>query len=205
MWVYGSGFPKSHDISKAIDKAAGAEREVVAESSTLVSRSRGSQGGNEGWKRPWNQTQEAWGHIRITAPATQPAKLWDGWGTSLKPAWEPVIVAMKPLDGTFAENALKHGVAGMWIDGGRIPSNGDNLDGGYTGSKADGWDRPWKHGKDTIAAHKERGARAVAKAETLGRWPANLILSYPEDEYELRDDVTSDQLRQLAEWMDANA
>jgi len=84
MWLYGSGFPKSLDISKALGKAAGAAREVLGE---LVQR-------------------------------------WDGWGSSLKPAWEPIILAMKPLDGTFAENAQRHGVAGLNVDGSRI-GNGD--------------------------------------------------------------------------------
>jgi site-specific DNA-methyltransferase (adenine-specific) len=77
MWLYGSGFPKSLDISKALAKAA---------------------------------------------EATELAKRWDGWGSSLKPAWEPIILAMKPLEDTFAENARRHGVAGLNIDGSRIGS-----------------------------------------------------------------------------------
>jgi len=125
MWVYGSGFPKSHDISKAIDKAAGAEREVV--------------GSKEIWsKQPWKESYKSnpddmgaiaiadSKDIPITAPATDAAAEWDGWGTALKPAWEPIIVAIKPRDGTFANNALTWGVAGLWVDGGRIPTNGSN-------------------------------------------------------------------------------
>ena len=83
MWLYGSGFPKSLDISKAFRKTARATRKVVGEL----------------------------------------ARRWDGWGSSLKPAWEPIILAMKPLDGTFAENAHRHGVAGLNIDGSRIGSS----------------------------------------------------------------------------------
>ena len=60
----------------------------------------------------------------ITAPATDEAKQWEGYGTAIKPAWEPIILAMKPLRGTFAANALEHGVAGLNIDGSRIGANG---------------------------------------------------------------------------------
>jgi site-specific DNA-methyltransferase (adenine-specific) len=56
----------------------------------------------------------------ITAPSTPEAQLWDGWGTALKPAFEPIVVAMKPIDGNFVNNALTWGVAGYWIDGGRV-------------------------------------------------------------------------------------
>jgi DNA modification methylase len=95
-YVYGSGFPKSHNISKAIDKAAGVEREVV-----------GTKAEKE---------------CQITAPVTPEAKKWSGFGTSLKPAFEPIILARKPLDGTVVENVLKHGTGGLNIDGCRIDS-----------------------------------------------------------------------------------
>jgi len=118
-WVYGQGFPKSLDIGKAIDKQAGAEREVVGTKLGLPGYSPtigkgalygGGFGGNgDGMKE-----------AEVTAPSTPEAQLWDGWGTALKPAFEPIVVAMKPLDGTFVNNALTWGVAGMWIDGGRV-------------------------------------------------------------------------------------
>jgi len=108
MWVYGSGFPKSHDISKAIDKAAGAEREVVGRKPIAYPDS-------DCWSVPNKNTMDiaytdrkAFGidyrtqrekHL-VTAPATEAAALWNGWGTALKPAWEPIIVAMKPRDTT---------------------------------------------------------------------------------------------------------
>jgi len=114
-------------------------------------------------------------------------------GTALKPAWEPIIVARKPLAGTVAQNFMQHGTGGLNIDGCRVEapdgvpmfssrgeSNGKTLGDGLNGSNRTG----------------EVGT---------GRWPANLILSVPEDQYALRDDVTPGQLRQLAEWMDANA
>lgn len=120
MWLYGSGFPKSHDISKAIDKKAGAKREVVGKGKGRTGGKAQPNGGST-----FSDDNYQWpGDYDITAPATNDARLWDGWGTALKPAWEPIIVAMKPTDGTFVNNALKHGVAGFNIDGSRIPSEG---------------------------------------------------------------------------------
>jgi len=111
-WVYGSGFPKSLDIGKAIDKQAGAVREVVGVVHEKYKTKNGTTfGGSVLRAEHWND---------LTAPATPAAQLWDGWGTALKPAHEPIVVAMKPLDGTFANNALAWGVAGLWIDGGRV-------------------------------------------------------------------------------------
>lgn len=125
MWVYGTGFPKSLDISKAIDNAAGVEREDKFEGA--FERRAGPTG---------NKRCDICGKWLVSGspcqcprpqdlPQTDAAKTWWGYGTALKPAWEPIIVAMKPLDGTFAENAIKHGVAGLNIDGGRIALNGD--------------------------------------------------------------------------------
>ena len=115
MWVYGSGFPKSLNISKAIDKAAGAERKVVGytdphDPRTAMARS--IYGGD---------IQEGAGVGNpITAPATAEAEVWDGWGTALKPAHEPIVLARKPLVGTVANNVLVHGVGGINIDGCRV-------------------------------------------------------------------------------------
>ncbi|HFW5086750.1 TPA: site-specific DNA-methyltransferase [Salmonella enterica subsp. enterica serovar Javiana] len=112
-WVYGSGFPKSLDVSKAIDKIAGVEREVI--------------GSGKSSKTAGYQLLGVKGGIYdITAPATDEAKQWQGWGTALKPAHEPICVARKPLAGTIAENILQFGTGGMNIDGCRIISNGDH-------------------------------------------------------------------------------
>src|SRR5690606_20310287 len=98
-WVYGSGFPKSLDVSKAIDKQAGVEREVIGAGKNY-GRTRLADG------------KTAFGDYAgagdITAPATPEAKRWQGWGTALKPALEPITVARKPLIGTVAENVLAH-------------------------------------------------------------------------------------------------
>ncbi len=114
-WLTGQGFPKSHNISKAIDKAAGAEREVVGVNANhRLGQSLGNHPGVAMLGQPHT------GDGNITAPATDAAQEWDGYGTALKPAQEIIIMAMKPLDGTFAQNAQKWGVAGLWIDGGRV-------------------------------------------------------------------------------------
>jgi hypothetical protein len=112
MWVYGSGFPKSHDVSKAIDKAAGAEREVVGE---RQQRGKPKEYANQFQKNTSRHSVEL-----ITRPATDAARQWSGWGTALKPAWEPIIVARKPLIGTVAQNVLAHGTGGINVDGSRV-------------------------------------------------------------------------------------
>jgi len=139
MWVYGSGFPKSHDVSKAIDKAAGAEREVVG--SKITGRALGGSNWRDG---------DAGGHemVAVTAPATDAARQWSGWGTALKPAWEPIIVARKPLVGTVAENVLTHGTGGINVDGCRVASHDISCDLDYDCS---------------------------CGAAGEGRWPANVI------------------------------
>ena len=118
MWVYGSGFPKSHDVSKAIDKQAGAVREVVGTRITGAAMSGKVSGieNGEGGTDFGSGTNE----INITAPATAAAKQWQGWGTALKPAHEPMVLARKPLIGTVANNVLTFGTGGLNIDGSRI-------------------------------------------------------------------------------------
>ena len=127
-----SGFPKSQNVSKAIDKAAGAERTEVrgvkaghesfaGRGTSGVKRDEGSQGGEGGFHRPWmDDAAKANAYHLDTAPATDEAKQWDGWGTALKPALEPITVARKPLSGTVAANVLEHGTGAINIDGCRV-------------------------------------------------------------------------------------
>lgn len=112
MWVYGEGMPKSHDISKALDKAAGAVREVAG-----TRKGTGSKRlcGDDAGKRFGPEVME-------TLPTTEAAQRFEGYGTGLKPAWEPIIWAMKPYDGTYAQNAATWGVAGLNINAGRVPT-----------------------------------------------------------------------------------
>ncbi len=113
MWIYGSGFPKSLDVSKAIDKAAGAEREVVSRSENGIAGGTGKHAGQA----------DAYGYaatFNITAPATDDARRWSGWGTALKPAHEPICMARKPLVGTVAANVLRYGTGAINVDGCRV-------------------------------------------------------------------------------------
>jgi site-specific DNA-methyltransferase (adenine-specific) len=115
MWLYGSGFPKSHDISKAIDRESGAERRVVG--SKWVTNA--AQGKGLGHGQIVGGKVQA-GNIDITAPATPEAEQWSGWGTALKPAHEPIVVARKTFKGTVAANVLEHGTGALNIEGCRV-------------------------------------------------------------------------------------
>ena len=128
-------------------------------------------------------------------------KATSGYKSSLKPAMELIVVAQKPVDGTYAENALKWGVAGFWIDGGRIPYAEDEPDNRV------GTDFISRDGDASLNANDNQVPNKyyVQMYKPQGRFPANFILSYPEDEYELRDDVSAEDLRKLARWMDENA
>jgi len=163
MWVYGSGFPKSHDISKAIDKAAGAEREVVG---TKLGRPGMAKDGSN--QRQW-AADALLGEKRllstdITAPATEAAQQWQGWGTALKPAHEPICMARKPFKGTVAENVLAHGTGAINVDGCRVGSREND---------------PQKRPASASGAGNGKlcyGTREGKAAEyTAGRWPANFI------------------------------
>jgi DNA modification methylase len=169
-WVYGSGFPKSLDVSKAIDKAAGAEREVVGVSSVTGARqSRTMDDGNKGTRRTYQNDEPVVNYI--TAPATEAARQWSGWGTALKPAMEPITVARKPLAGTVAANVLEHGTGALNVDGCRV-----GTDGGTSRSEQ--------------APYSESGWRTGHKVESLnaGRWPANLIQDGSDEVTELLSD-----------------
>jgi site-specific DNA-methyltransferase (adenine-specific) len=160
MWLYGSGFPKSLDVSKAIDKAAGAEREVVGRrtdrAATPVSDFRGGRM-HAGGAIPGVLDNSA-----ITAPATDAARQWEGWGSALKPAWEPIILARKPLSGTVAANVQEYGTGGLNIDGCRIGTADTRCN---HSSEVTGNIQNWRTGK----TDQPTGSPA-------GRWPANLLL-----------------------------
>lgn len=166
MWVYGSGFPKSLDVGKAIDKAAGAEREVGIEGRYSARRPREDV-------KAVNAYHDGVGDYAsslFTAPATPEAVQWDGWGTALKPAWEPIIVARKPLRGTVATNVLKYGTGGINIDGCRIegqPGRPGNLHDGVIPKG----DTIGRLGNAAGASYSRR----LDQGEIIGRWPANLI------------------------------
>lgn len=169
MWLYGQGMPKNHDISKAIDKAAGKERtEVVGPKPDPYS----AGGRSEGWERPWRDDPEAVkkSHMKL-APATDEAAQWEGWGTALKPAYEPIIMARKPFKGTVAENVLEHGTGGINIDATRIDSGAEEVP---VFENA---------GRDSYGIYSDglQGSKQVGKQSGYGRWPANVVMTHHED------------------------
>jgi site-specific DNA-methyltransferase (adenine-specific) len=150
-WVYGCGFPKSHDVSKAIDRAAGAEREVIGESPYNARRP----------NPPISDRCAQAGHkANITAPATPEAQQWQGWGTALKPALEPITVARKPFKGNVAANVLEHGTGALNIDGCRV---------GTSEKLA----RPFNEANNEVLGKFSRFGNP--NEPNGGRWPANLI------------------------------
>ena len=169
MWVYGSGFPKSHDVGKAIDRETGAEREVVSTlpaGSGPLKRGHVNSGGGGGMSIGTERSPE----IKVTAPATDEAKQWQGWGTALKPAWEPIIVARKPLAGTVAATVLQYGTGALNIDGCRIEAEGN----GRPARVID----PKETQNNTYAGRMNgslAGGSMAVGTTTQGRWPSNLI------------------------------
>jgi site-specific DNA-methyltransferase (adenine-specific) len=162
-WLYGSGFPKSLDVSKAIDKAAGAEREVVGPS-PYANRGASGMSAENGWNPGPLSNAERPG---VTAPATDAAKAWEGWGTALKPAFEPIVMGRKPLAGTVAANVQAHGTGALNIDASRIGTGDDRVSGGATGKRVDadaGYMGGWADAEDG------------RQRPTGGRWPANVML-----------------------------
>ena len=194
-WLYGSGFPKSMNVGKAIDKAAGAEREVVGVNETL--RKYMPNGNTGSFQLHGCQSVEELEHLAeiggktpdgrdaritlarrndhearfaITAPATPEAAQWEGWGTALKPAFEPIVLARKPLaEKTVARNVLAYGTGAINVDGCRIAASAedravmDNRSGAGFGTG------------HTVGAHQGR-AEGKFTSDPAGRWPANVLL-----------------------------
>jgi site-specific DNA-methyltransferase (adenine-specific) len=174
MWLYGSGFPKSLDISKAIDKAVEAKRKRELKFSGTIKGGALHAGKENGNARSWNM-------IQTNEPATDLAKFWSGWGTALKPAFEPIIVAMKPIEGTFAENAQKWGVAGLNIDGGRIEIDSNEAlnskDFRLTACISDHIALPGADYNKTMTKRSVENPHPLSVRHNIkGRWPANVIL-----------------------------
>jgi len=157
MWLYGSGFPKSHNIGKAVDKLQGNDRKVVGEKQTQIFNNETLKEQGSMMGSPDNRII---GNINITKGQSD----WEGWGTALKPANEPICVARKPLsEKSVAENVLKWGTGGINIDGCRVGSDGGT-------KKVD-----INKDSDTMF---EGGRHNSGKVEELneGRFPANIIL-----------------------------
>ena len=233
MWIYGSGFPKSHNISKQLDKRGGNNNltKEVADALKEARVSRGIskteadklfcdgttnyqwfEGRKDGVRLPddetfqkicneWNEldkyktiinsaNREVVGKYEgdagglggerlgskggdITIPATNVAKDWEGWGTALKPAHEPIVMARKPIEGTVAENTLQYGVGGLNIDATRVGYKDDADKNSFDIRKYDSY-------KSTFQSYEEntldKTDYKVEQPNELGRWPANVIL-----------------------------
>lgn len=159
-WLYGSGFPKSLDVAKAIDKAAGAEREVVGERPWTNAKMEAGQGVS-GLRQAGGHAGDYVGErvaVPITAPATEDAERWQGWGTALKPAFEPIVVGRKPLAGTVAANVQAFGTGALNVDGCRV---GDEVL------------REQRAGNARLGTFERSG---MVTAERVGRWPTNIVL-----------------------------
>lgn len=157
MWVYGSGFPKSLDISKAIDKAAGAVREKVKIPASDVANCKNREN-----LRPFIVAAKELGYHEIDGniPVTEAAHQWNGWGTALKPAHEPICVARKPLAAkTVAANVLEYGTGGINIDGCRISTDESAARVGHA---------EMGYGGRNLSDNYVTGGNT-------GRWPANFI------------------------------
>lgn len=159
-WIYGSGFPKSHDISKAIDKAAGATREVIGEKKLGGNAAQSTKEKGGTYASNTNSVGVAAISVPITAPSTKEAKQWEGWGTALKPAHEPIVLARKPFEGSNANNVLTYGTGALNIDATRVGEGGQGK-----------WASPrggiWKTDSEQ---------KAELLSSTVGRWPANVII-----------------------------
>lgn len=163
QWLYGNGFPKSLDVSKAIDKMKGVQREVVGKTYAGLHKSSGAT-----VSRTSETTKDNDRWVDVTAPSSDKAKQWEGWGTALKPAYEPAILVRKELDGTVANNVLEHGVGGLNIDGCRVEAKGEVL-------------------KKQLTTNPTRGAvsmnmprsfynRAEYIGHKEGRYPSNVLI-----------------------------
>lgn len=158
-WMYGSGFPKSLDVSKAIDRAAGATREVVGRGPHDAQRTAANGNGGtiarSGGNAPLGQI--------ITAPATEAARQWAGFGTALKPAYEPIVLARKPLIGTVAANVIQHGTGALNIDASRIAGVPPSVPQWESAGGNNNWEAAGRNG-------------AMSAPHAADRWPANVLL-----------------------------
>jgi site-specific DNA-methyltransferase (adenine-specific) len=154
-WMYGTGWPKPADVGKFIDKRLGKKRVTTGPNPNA----RGNRAGNV-TTSVGVQTAGA----SLTAPASPEAERFDGWHASLKPSWEPLVLARKPLDGTLADNALTHGVAGLNIDACRVGTGERPLR------------EPAEHINESVNAFGRKHGCQATGTTTTGRWPANTVV-----------------------------
>ena len=163
MWLYGSGFPKSMNIGLAIDKKNGVESKVVG--TQTVPDIRGDAYGTMNEKQGGS-------YKNITRDIKQAQNEWQGWGTCLKPSYEPIIVARKPFKGSLVDNVIEYGVGGINIDECRV---GTEVIKGGTMPKMGG-------GELGVCNYQTIGAERLERQDNIGRFPANTILDTQEGE-----------------------
>lgn len=195
MWLYGSGFPKSMDVSKAIDKAFGVDREVVGSKigkggenlNILSHEGAGDKENSKGCGAYGLGAKQISIEIPVTVPSTDEAKQWNGWGTALKPAHEPIVVARKPLIGTVAQNVLTHGTGAINIDDCRVPGEPVPI------NKLEKWS----------GFGEEKRPDYEATVNDKGRFPANVVhdgsdevmYAFPEAPGQLADVKRADEFK----------
>jgi DNA modification methylase len=186
-WLYGSGFPKSLDVSKAIDARAGAKREAATQTVFLGGQEELEQGSltEEAWverdvtrtsgiseaidreKGQWADGPGRSVEVVVTLPATEAAKVWEGWGTALKPAIEPIAFARKPLsEGTVADNVLRHGAGAINVAAGAVPGETRVVP---------------RRGSDGSGVALNMRLSEMPDAVVAERWPANVVASHLEE------------------------
>lgn len=166
VWIYSSGFPKSVDVARAVDKHLGEQPRVVAEGRPTRRMVPGSQQHRTG---SWLKDDRPPFAPTVTEPATEQARRWQGWGTALKPAHEPVAMAQKPVKRTYAANVLAHGTGGLNVDGCRVDAAGRPLRVGHGQDTA---------GKSVYGSGGPGGGSQAAGVTDVGRWPTNVVLSH---------------------------
>lgn len=170
MWLYGSGFPKSMNIGLAVDKKNGVESKVVGKYNPYRDVSIRKHIDNSKFSNiAGTEKKYIEGGLKdLKEPTLELAKKWQGWGTCLKPAYEPIIVARKPFKGSLVDNVIENGVGGINIDECRVETN-DNIKSAISGGSVGLG--------EMIKGHKYT-------PNDLGRFPANVILTYDETDFE---------------------
>ena len=150
-WLYGSGFPKSHNIGKAIDKLQGNKREDLGKNPAWRKGNGKNQTTSTGWAKPQRPNK------------TKGFTKWEGWGTALKPAHEPIVMARKPFNTTVAENVLTHGTGGINIDDCRVGTDGGT-------KKID-----TENCRESLGKYGDGLNGGKVQSLNEGRFPANII------------------------------
>ncbi len=160
-WMYGSGFPKSMNVGLAIDKKNGVESKII-----------GSKIRKQDFNNP-NEIEQKCGFKKGIYEIKEAQNKWQGWGTALKPSFEPIIVARKPFKGSLVDNVIEYGVGGINIDECRV---GNEI---ITQLQKD---MTKYHGNKLGTGHHTQMTGITT--QTVGRFPANTILTYDETDFD---------------------